>query len=219
MLAAPGKIRTQECRAARGCLVFLQPGAGCLAFFSFSIFSLSFHTPRCQKRECTPFGVHPFWLLFISRVVAWEEVEGIDGCAVDSDFVVAVRAGAVSGAAHDGDDAALVDVLAYGDENGGVMAISCDEAAGVLDFDEVAVAAYPACLGDGAGCCGFDWEAVVACDVDAFMVGRAYAASGAGTVAKVAGDLAFDGPDIRCGGISIEELDLHAVGLVHEFFS
>ncbi len=107
----PSSARLSGFPSARSWLVWFS-----FFFHFFPLFSYS----HCQKRECTPFGVHPFWLLFISRVVAWEEVEGIDGCAVDSDFVVAVRAGAVSGAAHDGDDAALVDVLAYGDENGGV---------------------------------------------------------------------------------------------------
>lgn len=115
---------------------------------------------------------------------------------------MAVGAGAVAGAAHEGDDISLADVLAYADDNGGVVAVAGDDAAVVFDLDQVAVAGDPACLGDGAGRGGFDGRAVVAGNVDAFMIGGADAA-GTLTEAEGAGDFSSYGPDIRGIGVCL----------------
>ena len=70
---------------------------------------------------------------------------------MDTDFVVAVRAGTVSCTPDKSKDGALLDLLAFRDEDRRIMSIAGRDVAVELHLDEVAIAVHPACAGDGAG--------------------------------------------------------------------
>ena len=112
---------------------------------------------------------------------------------------MAVVAGGVAGGAHAGDLLALVDVLANGHQQAGVVAVVGHIAVAVVDLHQVAIAAHPAGVGNGAAVGRVDRRALGRGDVDALVVGGADAA-GRGPAAEVGGDAAGGGPAEGAGG-------------------
>lgn len=70
---------------------------------------------------------------------------------MDADFIVAVRAGTVSRTPDESKDGALLDLLAFRDEDRRIMSIAGRDIAIVLHLDEIAIAVHPACADDCTG--------------------------------------------------------------------
>src|SRR6202035_4782869 len=125
--------------------------------------------------------------------------EGVDGGAVEADFVVEVRAGGAAGAADAADRVAAVDALAGADVDLGEVAVAGGDAEAVREVDRLAVAAgrggehHQAVGGgeDGLAGGGGDVDPLV----DAGTVGHGIAAG-----AEAAGQDAAHRRDGRGGG-------------------
>ena len=63
-----------------------------------------------------------------------------------------VRAGGAAGGADEAHKLAAGYLIAYLHVDAGKVAVAGDEAVSVVELDHIAVAALPACLGDGAAC-------------------------------------------------------------------
>src|SRR5258705_12965421 len=98
-----------------------------------------------------------------------EVAERIDGRAVDPNFEMKVRAGAVTGAADVADHVALGDLLAARDGDRALMAVGGRKVAAVVDHDEVAVSRLPTAVDDRARRRGLDRRAHSDSDVDPLM--------------------------------------------------
>src|SRR5439155_12413137 len=73
---------------------------------------------------------------------------GVDRLGVDPDLEVEVVPGRVPGAAHEAEDVALVQLLALGGADPGLVAVESGDAVAVVDDDGVAVAVEPAGVDD-----------------------------------------------------------------------
>ena len=70
---------------------------------------------------------------------------------MDADFIVAVRAGTVSRTPDESKDGALLDLLAFRDEDRRIMSIAGRDIASLLVLDVIAMSFYSACAGDCTG--------------------------------------------------------------------
>src|SRR5205085_7784365 len=84
---------------------------------------------------------------------------GVAGFRVDPDLEVQVVAGRVARGAHEAQDVALVEDLALGAADAGLVAVERGHAVAVVEDDGVAVAAEPAGEDDLAGLGGVDRRA------------------------------------------------------------
>ena len=97
--------------------------------------------PAVAVRSFSVFMIHDFLRHVNDGCCSSKVADRIDRRAVDTDFVMAMRAGRVAGAAHVGDDLAAADVLAWHDDDLHGVAVARHDAVSVVDVDHVAVAA------------------------------------------------------------------------------
>jgi hypothetical protein len=125
-----------------------------------------------------------------------EVLVGIDGSAIDANFVVEVWAGGTAALADVSDDITALDSLARGYGEAGEVAIARADAASMVHHDDLAVAAQ------GFGC---DYDSIRGCnDLLAVRAANinpavecAFAVKWIDALAEAARDLPFHRPDVR----------------------
>ncbi|PAV93290.1 hypothetical protein WR25_26979 [Diploscapter pachys] len=127
-----------------------------------------------------------------------QERHRVHRMAVDTDFIMQVRAGRTAGRPHQCDQLAARHARAIGDEDLRQMAIAGRDALAVVDLDQIAVTALAAGVIDDAVGGGIDRRADRTGDVDARMHRRG-AAERVGADAEVAACRASSSSGTACG--------------------